>query len=468
MMSFLPSGALERSDMFRALRLYGTRIFLVGNPMVYTAGFFIVLAGMTAHDLHTALLTQGLEKALKHANVFNAAIAATFIQNCLQTHSGNQIGASQAPAIPGLLHAEARAAALTSIVAIIALAGLLGWSGLPLHDTLFYTLLNTVPAVVQWYAPPQQTSRRIKGIMAVIGVSLLLGLMLLTLTTDFPLWALTRPAVLTIPADLAMMGLLTAAIMTLPNRLHSPAMLAPTDGVTASAPEFAMPDSAPPVAPQDLSFYQLRQMLLSPASPTSQRNDLLISLIMPASIILFMGSLPLGHGSFGTRIAHLTPGMTILIALQDGWISNRKHWPLLLTTGRFGSRLSFVRAVFAAKASRIFMTAPLRTLSLMLPVTLFKPLTPTHALLDGVELLVAMLGVTFCCPLPFLVMKQPPQGIIVAASIAPAFLLQICNPFILGTRIFGPIALALAALGALCFFVVPSRMARSDWPYETE
>jgi len=181
-----------------------------------------------------------------------------------------------------------------------------------------------------------------------------------------------------------------------------------------------------------------------------------------------MGSLPLGHGSFGNRIAHLTPGMTILIALQDAWISNRKHWPLLLTTGRFGSRLNFVRAVFTAKANRVFLTAPLRTLSLMLPATLFKPLALSHALLDATELLVATLGVTFCCPLPFLVMKQPPQSVIIAATVAPAFVLQLCNPFILGTRIFGPVALAFAALGTLCFLLVPSRMARIDWPYETE
>lgn len=468
MRSFLPSGALERSDMIRALRLYGTRIFLVGNPMIFTAVIFILLAGMTAHELHTALLTQSLEKALKRINVFNAAFAATFVQNCLQTHAGNQIGASQAPSIPGLLHAEARAAALMSMVAILALSSLLAWSGLPLHDTLFYTLLNTVPSVVQWYAPPQQTSRRLKGITTLIGVGLLVGLMLLTFATDFPFWALTRPAMLTIPADLAMMGLLTAAIMTLPNRLHSPAMLAPTDGITAPSPDFARPETTPRIAPRDLSLYQLRQMLLAPASPTNLRNDLLTSLFMPACAVLIMASLPLGHGSFGTRIAHLTPGMTILIALQDSWISNRKHWPLLLTTGRFGSRLDFVRAVFAAKANRVFMTAPLRTLSLMLPITLFKPLALSHALLDAAELLIATLGVTFCCPLPFLVTKQPPQGVMVAATIAPAFLLQICNPFFLGARIFGLVALGLAALGTLCFFVVPSRMARFDWPYETE
>ena len=468
MRSFLPSGAMERSDMIRALRLYGTRIFLVGNPMIYTAAIFGLLAGLTAHQLHTALLTQSLEKALKHANVFNAAIAATFVQNCLQTHAGNQIGASQAPAIPGLLHAEARAAAMMSMVALLALSSLLAWSGLPLHDTLFYTLLNTVPSVVQWYAPPQQASRRLKGITTILGVGLLLGLMLLTFTTDFPLWALTRPAMLTIPADIAMMGVLTAAIMTLPNRLHSPAMVAPTDGITASAPDFAAPETARRTAPQDLSFYQLRQMLLAPASPTNLRNDLLISLFMPACAVLIMASLPLGHGSFGTRIAHMTPSMTILISLQDSWITNRKHWPLLLTTGRFGSRLGFVRAVFAAKANRVFMTAPLRTLSLMLPITLFKPLAPSHALLDAAELLIATLGVTFCCPIPFLVMKQPPQGVLIAATVAPAFVLQFCNPFILGIRPFGPVALAFAALGALCFFVVPSRMARSDWPYETE
>ncbi|MBS1087054.1 ABC transporter permease [Gluconobacter sphaericus] len=468
MRSFLPSGALERSDMIRALRLYGTRIFLVGNPMIFTAVIFSLLAGLTAHELHAALLTQSLEKALKHANVFNAAIAATFVQNCLQTHSGNQIGASQAPAIPGLLQAEARAASLMSMGAILALSGLLAWSGLPLHDTLFYTLLNTVPAVIQWYAPPQQTSRRAKGITTVIGVGLLLGLMLLTFATDFPLWALTRPALLTIPADLIMMGLLTTAIITLPNRLHSPAMMASTDGFTASPPDFALPDTTPRIAPQGLNFYQLRQMLLAPATPTNLRSDLLTSLFMPACAVLIMGSLPLGHGSFGNRIAHLTPGMTILIALQDAWISNRKHWPLLLTTGRFGSRLNFVRAVFTAKANRVFLTAPLRTLSLMLPATLFKPLALSHALLDATELLVATLGVTFCCPLPFLVMKQPPQSVIIAATVAPAFVLQLCNPFILGTRIFGPVALAFAALGTLCFLLVPSRMARIDWPYETE
>ena len=468
MISFLPPDALERKDMIRALRLYGTRVFLVGNPMIFTAVIFIAFAGLTAQELHTALLTQSLEKALQHTNVFNAALAATFVQNCLQTHSGNQIGASQAPAIPGLLHAEARAAALMSMVAIVALSGLLAWSGVPLHDTLFYTLLNTIPAVAQWYAPPQNSPRRIKTLTTVVGISLLMGLVLLTFMTDFPRWALTRPAALTIPADLAMMGLLTTAIMTLPNRLHSPAMLAPTDGITAPTPDFVAPESVPRVAPQDLSFYQLRQMLLAPSSPTTLRNDLLVSLLMPASVILIMSSLPLGHGSFGTRIAHLTPGMTILIALQDAWISNRKHWPLLLTTGRFGSRLEFVRSVFAAKANRIAMTAPLRTLSLMLPITLFKPLAPSHALLDGAELLIATMGVTFCCPLPFLLMKQPPQALVTAASIAPAFLLQLCNPFFLGSRLFAPVALTIAALGALCFFLVPFRMARSDWPYETE
>ncbi|GBR48672.1 hypothetical protein [Gluconobacter roseus] len=468
MNSFLPSGALERSDMLRALRLYGTRVFLVGNPMIFTAGIFILLAVMTAHELHTALLTQSLEKALKHSSILNAALAATFLQNCLQTHAGNQIGASQARAVPGLLHAEARAAALVSMVVLVALSGLLAWSGVPLHDTLFYTLLNTVPSVAQWYAPPQQSSRRLKAITTLTGFALLLGLMLLTFTTDFPLWALTRPAILTVPADIAMMGLLTAAIMTLPNRLHSPAMMSPTDGMTAPAPAFPTPDTTPRLVPHDLSFYQLRQMLLAPASPTTLKNDLLISLFMPACAVMIMASLPLGHGGFGTRIAHLTPGMTILIALQDGWIRTRTHWPLLLTTGRFGSRLDFVRAVFTAKASRVLMTAPLRTVSLMLPITLFRPLAPTHALLDGAELLIATLGVTFCGSLPFLVMKQPPQNLVVALSLAPAFILQLCNPFILGARIFGPIALGIAALGALCFFLVPPRLARADWPYETE
>lgn len=466
MISRMISGP-ERRDLLRALRLYGSAVFLRGNPMVLSFAAFLVIGAQGIASLRAHLAHEPLALALKHASPFNLALCAMFLQNCLQQHAGDQIGASQAPAVPGLPLAEARAAAVMSSGGILLLAALFPVARLPYHDGLFFMLLNTAPAAMQWYSPPRRLPGKRKGVLALVGLALMLAQVLLLLTSDAALWMLTRPAALTVPADLALLAVLVCAVLTLPNRAQGGAQ-----GI--AAPEEMRPSRHQPAAGRPVPLYHLRQMLLAPASPVSAKTDIALSLLAIPAGACALGAVNglLRHRPLAHSIAETAGSLTVLLVIGDNWLTQRRHWPVLLATGRFGTRLQFARAVFSAKLSRLVLITPLRVVSLIVPYALLRPLSPFRAVLDGAALVALAVGLSLCAALPFLFVRTPWPGapwqsVIVAFTVLPVALIQLCSPFVAGPIASGAIGAGLLALGMLCYALVPRRLARADWPYET-
>lgn len=461
---------LEWADLRRTLGLYFSATFLRSNYMLLMLVGWLIAALCTLWNLHGLLKHDTLAQALSQTNIFYVILVVIFAQSVLQLHTNNQIGGSQAPSIPGLALAEARAASIVASIIILGFAGLMRLLPIPFHDALFFILFNAIPSAVQWYAPPHGQSGKRRLAIALFGVALMLAQFALVLVSDATFWMLTRPAILTIPASAVLFIGLIGSILSLPNRLHGSAPLTP------AAHEHPLPSAstgssvAQGSANKALTPYQLRQMLLAPITPVTLRTDILISLFaIPVTLSVFATiEMFLSHRSFSAAWVKSVGTGCLMLVIGDKWLLDRQHWPLLLVTGRFGSRLKFVQAVFKAKLSRMLIVTPIRVLSLVVPYAVLKPLLPAGAFYDALDLIVLAAGMTLCSALPFLLLRSPAKSIVFAFNLAPVLLIQLCSPFLLGHRYAGYLALAALTLGAFSYLVAPHRISRSDWPYENE
>ncbi|MBS1033022.1 ABC transporter permease [Gluconobacter cerinus] len=463
----------EWSDLWRALQLYASPVFLRANYLLISVGFFLFTSLMDLRRLHRLLTHETFEQALSHAHVVSLILTSMFIQNCLQLHATRQIGAAQAPAIPGLAFAEARAVCIVDVLSVLLLSTALSFAPIPFHDALFFVLFNSIPTVLQWYVPPQGQSQKLRFLIGLAGGILILGQYGLLLLSNASLWLLTRPPILTIPADVCLLLVMIVSILSLPNRLHgapaTPHALDASASLKDALPEFPYGKAKTRVR-KPITFYQLRQMLLAPTSPLTLKTDILLScLFIPVLMsISAMGMSLFTHKSFAACWKPLVFSAGAMIAVSDNWLTQRQHWPLLLITGRFGDRLSFVRSVFSAKLSRLSVTIPLRVLSLIIPYALITSFALRDTLVFSLEFMGLALGFALCGALPFLVSGNPWKGVVYAFNFIPIFLLQTCNPFITGTRIAGMIAGLSIALGCVAYVLAPRSLSKADWPYETE
>ncbi|GAC86362.1 ABC transporter [Gluconobacter thailandicus F149-1 = NBRC 100600] len=469
-MASLRLSPLEWSDLRRALGLYFTSTFLRSNYMLLMLACWVVAAAVTLWNIHTLLRHETLAQALSHTNIFNAILVIMVAQSVLQLHANNQIGGSQAPSIPGLALAEARAASIVAGVTILGFAGLTSLLPVPFHDALFFVLFNAIPYAVHWYAPPREQSGKKRVTILFFGIALMAGQFALLLVSDAAYWMLTRPAVLTIPASIILFIGLIGSILSLPNRLHDSKSLSPSAHEQPLPVESTRSGPVGPSAQKPLTPYQLRQMLLAPTAPVTFRTDILISLILiPVFLSVFaMIEVFLSHRSFSAAWVKSVGTGCVMLVIGDKWLLDRQHWPLLLVTGRFGSRLKFVQAVFKAKLSRMLIVTPIRVLSLVVPYAFLKPLFPADAFYDALDLIVLAVGMTLCSALPFLLLRSPAKSIVFAFNLAPVLLIQLCSPFLLSLRHAAYLAITALILGLLSYVFAPYRISRSDWPYENE
>ncbi|GFE96211.1 ABC transporter permease [Gluconobacter sp. Gdi] len=471
-MTWLRLSPLEWSDLRRALGIYATATFLRGNYMILMLACWMIAALSTLRDLHGLLRHETLTEALSHTNVFYVILVVMVVQSVLQLHTNNQISGSQAPSIPGLALAEARAASIVASVIILGLAGLMRLLPVPFHDALFFILFNAIPSTVQWYAPPREQSGKKRVAILLFGVALMVGQFALVLVSDATYWMLTRPAVLTIPASIILFMALIGSILSLPNRLYGSKPLAPAAHETGQSlpAETTHSSRARPPTQRSLTPYQLRQMLLAPVTPVTFRTDILVSLfLIPVTLSVFaMIEAFLAHRSFSSAWVKSVGTGCVMLVIGDKWLLDRQHWPLLLVTGRFGSRLEFVRAVFRAKLSRMLIITPIRVLTLVVPYAVLKPLLPATAIFEALDLIVLVGGMTLCSALPFVIMRAPPKSVVFAFNLAPLLLIQMCSPFLLSVRYAAYLAMTALVLGLLSYCFAPYRLSRSDWPYENE
>ena len=469
-MASLRLSTLEWSDLRRALGLYFTATFLRSNYMLLMLACWVVAAAVTLWNIHALLRHETLAQALSHTNIFNTILVIMVAQSVLQLHANNQIGGSQALSIPGLALAEARAAGIIAGVTILGFAGLTSLLPVPFHDALFFVLFNAIPYAVQWYTPPREQSGKKRVAILSFGIALTVGQFALLLVSDAAYWMLTRPAVLTIPVSIILFIGLIGSILSLPNRLHDSKSPSPSAHKQPLPVESTRSGPVEPSAQKPLTPYQLRQMLLAPTAPVSFRTDILISLILIPVLLSVFAVIEafLSHHSFGAAWVKSVGTGCVMLVIGDKWLLDRQHWPLLLVTGRFGSRLKFVQAVFKAKLSRMLIVTPIRVLSLVVPYAVLKPLLPTTAFYYALDLIVLAVGMTLCSALPFLLLRSPAKSIVFAFNLAPVLLIQLCSPFLLSVRNATYLAITALVLGFLSYLFAPYRISRSDWPYDNE
>ncbi|NHO31766.1 hypothetical protein [Acetobacter fallax] len=453
-------------DLRRTFGQYGTSAFWRGNPVILTAGVFVALAVLKAFRLHGQFPLRSLPELMKGNPFFSFLYAAFFIPAGLQFYAGNQISAAQAPGIPGLVRSEARVAALLACLTVLCLGALMAVSGLPFHDTLFFILVYTIPSLPGWYSPARTGSRRKRAVTILAGILLILTFTVASFLSDLQLWLVTRPPVVTVPGSILLMGMLIAAVLSLPNRIwHQPLVSEERKTVPGAA---VSGPSRPRLSSRKPGRYELRQMLLAPGLPVSLRNDILLSISAIPVCVTLLACLPFGHGAFADKWLQTAQGMTIMIAGGNTWLMERRHWPMLLMTGRFGARLQFVRAVFKAALTRSALTVSLRTLSLVVPYAILSRSSSGHAAVAAVELAACVTGLAFVPALPFFVMREPAKGVIAGASMATIFGVQIFNPFTIGVTKAGIVTVLSVLVGVICYVRAPRPISRADWPFGSE
>ena len=456
----------DRRELKSALSIYGTSAFWRGNPMVISGLLFIFLAFVNAFSIRHKLAHHPIAEVLHDGGLFSFFIGPNFVQNCIQFYASSQVGASQAPSIPGLAQAEARAATIWACLIPLFFAAVMTIAGISFHDCLFFVLFNSIPALTGWYSSGQAGSIRKRLIPMIVGIVLFLAFVILSLVPGAQLWMVTRPAFLTVPCSIALSTVLAFTVLTLPNRVYQPAHIG--DARSARSKTKSGKRETPKRVFHRVGQYELSQMLLAPSIPLSLRADVLASCIiipLTATVIAMVFG---HHENFAHAWTEAARTLVIMIACTNNWLIHREHWPILFVTGRFGNRLQFVRSVFKAALSRSLLTISLRTLSLVIPFAILAHYTFPHALMITVELIACITGLAFVPALAFLSGHAPSKGLVVAASFVSIFLTQIVNPFVLGSSVFGIATIVAVLVGGFCYFMAPRRISRSDWPFGSE
>jgi hypothetical protein len=165
--------------------------------------------------------------------------------------------------------------------------------------------------------------------------------------------------------------------------------------------------------------------------------------------------------------------MPMIAVLYSGsWLMSRADWPLLYLAGRNGTRRGFARALFRAHRRNAVQIACAIGLVTLLALAAVTSMSVGTAVVAGVSIAALIFGLGYVVATPLLWNEIGGRGMNMAMTFLAALLavVTIAAGFVAHglTVWFPPVALAVAAAGLAVEPVLARRLARIDWPIETE
>lgn len=469
------------SALGAALRVYGSRAFVTGNPGLLATALYLVQMPVWIGRLRRH--PPGVMPDIGQSGHFNPIfLAGMFGIGAVGFHCMRQIRNPLAATVPGLVDAERRAALLVIFLLCAALVLPLVLAGVPAPGAAAFVALAALGVGGQGERGERAWVKGVRGLV-------MTGGMVLSFVPTWQRWIVTLSAP---SAGLVVAACALAVATTLTfhhgraerrttlqeNRAARARIPAPAPGGLGAAlhavmvwqPAFLRQAQVPILAPA-----LARQ--IGPAGMLAGFVALFLFILL-FDVLACWGAALFGHGRFVTNFRDGAPSvmlapLSMTVMGLGGWLTARGDWPYFFMTGRYGGRRAFVRAMFRAYRVNVLLAGAIAVgVTLLFQAALGElPQRQNVPMLGGLTFLM-FVGAAHFGALPLLWRAIGGKGAIVACNVLAYMTLNLGNPLTMaraGLAATGVgLALGVFAAGMVIAWIAPAQLARMDWPLDTE
>jgi hypothetical protein len=466
-----------------ALRLYASPVVARQNPLIINVLIFTAVQPLVWWLIAHQAARHGLRAALTsaHSSLFFWWLLAYFLPSCIAFQFGRQVRADVAPAIPRFIAAERAAASIAILLSLALLSVPLLALHAPLAGAIGLTAAAAVMGGTAGGVAQSGASRVVRGLSVLLYVPvMLIGLTRQGLTT-----------ILYLPPPLAgalALSCVAALLLGLGYRpAHAQAQEAASDQAMDEAEQraAAAPPRRQPTRLVTIMAWRPGFMPVSPL-PTMFGQHLGLPATALSLAVQIFGLLGItvalamltAHVGFPAALHQSAPQALASGALLGNlagarWLMSRGEWPFLFTAGLYGPRTGFAHALFRAHRARTAEQALLAALLVTATALALHLVTPHQA--PALLIIIGALsaGGAYGSAIPLLFNELGGK----AATVTCNLIVALSSILILSLTLRSPthllhLALLAAAAGlalaATLDHLAPTRLARLDWPIETE
>ncbi|HQT88138.1 MAG TPA: hypothetical protein PK677_06240 [Acidiphilium sp.] len=468
--------------MIAALRNYLSIVFLRENPLVITAVWIIASSTLMAvfqHGDPIALLDHD------RGTVYLLWGSCWILPSVVLAQYWRQVLAPHAPAVPGLLIAELRAALVMLVVVIAVIDAPLARLGAPISGLVALTLVGVV--ISGSMVPPLVSARGMPGPLWLwatrLRLALLAGVVLFGFQNHWFGWLVAANPALTIPLSLLMIAVIIGVLWRVPTFMRH------LNARSTTRPDLqqSRPTPARLMLARLANFVRWRPGFWPDAPVPAQFAlatgpiGLLINIAVQYAII-FGVDFAVYHNMASTRATGLhmaaEQSMALVAGLTVAQLSqsllNRSGFALTFLAGRYGGRAQYSQSVFRIFLINGFIRCAVVAVVGMSIAAALHMVSIEVAIIDGLLILATMLGSSLFGALPLL--WHDFGGIGVAAFCAMSGYLFCYSGVFAALTATGMFVIAVPAViatiavigGAIIWMFAPGRLATMDWPIDTE
>jgi hypothetical protein len=466
-----------------ALRNYASPVIARDNPLIINVVIFSGMQFVTWPLLAHRIARQGLRAGLEagHSDLFWWWILAYMLPACIALHFYRQVRADISPAIPRFMAAERAAASLVFLMALGVLAAPLIVVGAPPAGALGLAAAGMVMGGAGGSFSNTGASKLKRSLVLLFYVPV----MILGFTPHGLTGIVFLPTPLAAGLAIACTGALLFELGFRPAHAQVQETARDTAADTIATRAAERSQGQHPAAQRIAAFLAWRPAS-SPRSPLPTMFGQYLGLpavvlAIAVQIVFLLGfmvgiTMLVGHESFARALHEVGPqalGYAPLIGNIGAtqWLVTRGEWPYLFSAGLYGPRASFAQALFNAYRHRsveqAVFAAPLVT------ATAFALHLITAAQVPLLIFIIAglSLGSAYAGAIPLLFNDLGGKAANIFCNFIGTFAGIFAISIPLETHHLLPGLLAATAGLALAITLArlaPTRLARLDWPLETE
>jgi hypothetical protein len=463
--------------MIAALRNYVSMVFLRENPLVIAAIWIILSSALTAafqHGNPIALLDHD------RAAVYLLWGACWILPSVVLAQYWRQVLAAHAPAVPGLLVAELRAALVMLALVVAIIDAPLARLGAPITGLIALTLVGVV--ISGSMVPPLVSARGMPGPLWLwatrLRLALLAGVVLFGFENHWFGGLVAAKPIVTIPLIMLMIAVIIGVLWRVPSVIRQ------LNARNTTRPELRQ--SRPTLA-RLIDVIHWRPRFWPDAPVPAQFAlatgplGLLINITVQYGIVFgvdyvvyhnMAGTSATGLHMAAEQSMALVAGLTVAQLSQS--LLNRSGFALTFLAGRYGGRMNYSQSVFRVFLINGFIRCALVAIIGMSVAAALHMVSVEVAIIDGVLILATMLGSSLFGALPLL--WHDFGGIGVAAFCAMSGYLFCYSGVFAALTASGMFVIAVPAViatiavigGTIIWIFAPGRLATMDWPVDTE
>ena len=462
-----------------ALRCYLRPIVVRENRFVISCALFGFMMVAQFGNERRFVQTHGLAAVFHHgfsAFVMLWWLLALFAPSSITNQYWRQVTTGLSTVVPGLLEAEYGAVLIVLPIVAGALAAPLIALGAPVIGSIAVASLAMVGGTNVPRITGQSRRRR------VILTLLMLPLYLIFLAPSVIGEVLLAPQAITLALLIIALGVIGARLRYFPMPARSQSDSSEAQRELEADRKSAAPRGAMLAVIGTVLHWQPRLWRQDPVPRTLKTSvgpvGWIVYYAAGMGLLIGLGLLPrvdrepLARALHRSTLMAVTQLPMLAVLLASSWLMSRADWPFLYLAGRNGARHDFARALFRAHRRNEIQIAGSAGLATLLALTLLTHTTVLSALVASLSIAGLIFGLGYGVAAPLLWNEIGGRGMNMGLTFLAGFVtvMVVSIGFVAhGLTVWLlPVAAAVAAAGLAVEPVLARRLAKMDWPIETE